>query len=450
MKNAIQEIDIIYLYEHVARELDVACAVKAIAERHFGIRIELVHFPSGLPRAFRQFRPRIVVLSHCYSAANFDTILLEWRKSLFLNLSWEQLLSEAHRKEKAPSDEFSRKHVIHQAWSDSFASFLEEQGIPSENIFVNGQPAYMLYKEPYRRYFKERRTLAIEHNLDAKRRWIFFPENFGRAFFTDEEIAMLESQGHDRERAYTMKHFARQTMRTTMKWCAALAKHNEIELIIRPRPATPLQDFLNAVQESVGIIPERMHFIKNDSVREWIMASDIVISSYSTSLIEAAIAGKSVYMLVPSPTPDFLHVGWHNHIDHIRASNEFTKICLNSSVAIDNNQLDSWAQNLILSRGDAIWNLARFLARLCNGQVKCPSLPNRKTVTKAGRLGLPKWALFEYRRIRYNRKRRNQIIKDFVRRENDHLSQLDVLKKANDWKRILSHYDYCMNEQDEV
>lgn len=39
----MKNIDVIYLYEHAARELDVACAVKCLAERHYGLRIELQH-----------------------------------------------------------------------------------------------------------------------------------------------------------------------------------------------------------------------------------------------------------------------------------------------------------------------------------------------------------------------------------------------------------------------
>jgi len=230
----MKNIDVLYIYEHVARELDVACAVKCIAEKHFGTRIELAQSPGGLYRVFSKFRPRIVVLPHCYSAKSFSAVFLEWRKSLFVNLSWEQLLSDATRKEKGPDDEFARKHVIHHAWSDSFANFLQDHGVPKDSIFINGQPAYMLYKEPYRRYFKQRLSLANIYNLNMDRKWIFFPENFWRAFHTEKDFDMLESQWFDRERAYTMRRFARQTMEATMKWCATIANHNDIEGAANP------------------------------------------------------------------------------------------------------------------------------------------------------------------------------------------------------------------------
>ena len=76
-----------------------------------------------------------------------------------------------------------------------------------------------------------------------------------------------------------------------------------------------------AVKEIIDIVPARMHFIKEKSVREWIMASDMVISSLSTSLVEAAIAGKPAYLLEPYPCPEFLQVDWQDYITTISTAN---------------------------------------------------------------------------------------------------------------------------------
>ena len=51
-----------------------------------------------------------------------------------------------------------------------------------------------------------------------------------------------------------------------------------------PRPVTPLADFRSAVQRVLTDIPEHLHIIKDESVREWIINSDVVVTSYSTSL----------------------------------------------------------------------------------------------------------------------------------------------------------------------
>ena len=437
----MQDIDIIYMYEHVARELDVACAVKCIAEQHFGIRIELAQWPSGLPRAFKNFCPRIVVLPYCYNLGTCHLVLLEWRKAILFNLAWEQLLSEATRSEKVPSDEFSRKYVMHHAWSDLFANYLQNKGLTKENIFVNGHPAYMLYEEPYRRYFKQRIVLARDYHLDVNRRWIFLPENFARAFYSDDKIEeLVKWDGMNRDQAHAMRQFARLTLKDVMKWCVSIASDNNIELIIRPRPATPLNVFKDAVREVIGVIPERMHFIKDGSIREWIMASDIIISSYSTSLIEAAIAGKIAYMLEPYPIPKFLHVEWHDYITRIETQAEFERGCFSPTAVTNHNQLASWARNSMLARGDAIWNLAEFLARLCQGEIKRPPFPNRKIATPPDRLPLPKWAIFEYRRLKYKKSRRKPLPEILDMHQDDQLSQGEIEQRIHKWEHLLADY----------
>jgi len=387
----MQDIDVLYTYERVARELDVACAVKCIAEQHFGIRIELIRWPLELPRAFEQFRPRVVVLPYYYNLGTCHTILLEWRKSILVNLAWEQIVSEAIREEKVPSNKFARNHVMHHAWSNIFSNYLQDQGIPRENIYINGHPAYMLYEEPYRRYFKQRVALAGDYHLDMNKRWIFLPENFSRVLYSDDKIEQIAKfDGVNREQAYAIRQFGRLTFKDVMKWCVEIASDSNVELIIRPRPGTALNVFKDAVQKVIGKIPERMRFTKEESVREWIMASDVVISSYSTSLIEAALAGKIAYMLEPYPIPESLHVEWHDYITRIETQAEFEGACLTPSTVTNSNQLASWARKTMLARGDAIWNLAEFLARLCSGEIRRPPFPDRKIGTPPGRLPLPK------------------------------------------------------------
>jgi hypothetical protein len=68
------------------------------------------------------------------------------------------------------------------------------------------------------------------------------------------------------------------------------------EPILRPRLITPLEDFVAAVRRVVPDIPSRMHISEPGTVREWIMASDVTVSSHSTSLIEAAVARKPAFM----------------------------------------------------------------------------------------------------------------------------------------------------------
>ena len=158
-------------------------------------------------------------------------------------------------------------------------------------------------------------------------------------------------------------------------------------------------------------------------------------------LVEAAIAGKSGFMLEPHPIPEFLQVDWHNYIPRIKTLDEFERVCANGQTDADNSQLAKWVCTEMLAHGDAIWNLADFLARSCRDEVRYPAFPSRKVVTRPGRLPLPEWALFEYRRIRYKNIRRNMASDALpATHESDHLSQGEIEQRINKWKRVLEAY----------
>lgn len=357
----MREVDVVYLYEHAARELDVACAVAAILEREYRLTVRIVHWPSGFSSVENRIQPSLVVLPYCYAEENFTFLLAKWRKARFFNASWEQLFYAGNRVSKTPRGAFAMRRVIHHAWGNQYAKFLNEQGVPSENIFINGQPSYGLYEEPYRRYFASRNDLASSCGLDASRKWLFYPENYNWAFYSDAKLAYFIEQGQSPDDVNVMREFCKSSLAVTLQWCAHLAETDEFEIVIRPRPSTSLKEFLHAARQTLPKFNQHFHVIQEGTVREWILASDMVISSYSTALIEAAIAGKPSYMLEPFPVPGALYVEWHDLLPHIRTYDEFVSYCTGQTASDD--ALARWAKQTVMSE-DAIRRMANFIAHM--------------------------------------------------------------------------------------
>lgn len=358
---------ILWFVEHVARELHAACAVRAILEREHGIGVAVLPYHRKLtgPEA-AALAPKVVVVPYCYQAGDYGLVdhLPLWREAIWFNLSWEQLYYRAHLEAKRPQDAFARRHVIHHAWGPFFRRYLEESGVPAEHVFVNGHPACQLYEEPYRRVFLRRELLAGRHGLDGGRRWVFFPENYGWGFFSDLQLELKVRAGVPRADAVQMRAFCRDSLRTVLDWLRELAREGTVEVILRPRPATTLADFREAVRRALGPLPPRLHLIKEASVREWILASDVVASSFSTSLIEAAVAGKPAYMAEPLPIPPPFDADWYRHAPRLRAREPFLAACLRSAGA-PGSTLGTWARDELLGRGDPIRGLADRLVTLC-------------------------------------------------------------------------------------
>ncbi|MBE0670195.1 MAG: hypothetical protein IH588_06390, partial [Anaerolineales bacterium] len=386
------------LYEHTARELDVACAVAAILEKDYHLSVEIVQWPTGFPGVVTKIRPRLVILPFCYFDQSYRMMLAYWRKSIFLNLTWEQLFYLGNQKAKMPRGDFPLKHVLHHSWSDEYADFLVKAGIPREHIFVNGHLAYALYDEPYRQYFSSRKDLADRYHLDPLLQWIFFPENYNWAFYSAATVQKFIENGQSPDDVKVMQDYCTQSLREVLIWCDVAAREGQVEIILRPRPSTSIEDFLAFVKSVLSKTSVRFHIIQQESVREWILASDIVVSSHSTSLIEAAIAGKYVSMVVPFSVPSQLHVGWHDFLPQIHTQNEFIQLVrLNK---LKNHALEHWARSTMMKTGDAIYDLAMYLVKLLHNEIEIPPSLPQKNVIFWFKVIPPAWIWAFYRRLK--------------------------------------------------
>ena len=364
-------VDLVYFIEHAARELDVACAVKTILAQQ-GIRMEICSLVSGLEDPLSHWQPKVVAIPYGTSVKdwNLEPVVSTWGAARYIHLSFEQVLGKTQKAFKAPKDRFARQHLIYTAWGDFFADYLREHAIPAQNIYVIGNPALALYTLPYRQYYGQARTeLAQIFNLDPDRRWIFVPENYGWAFFKDNNVRDRIRRGFNPDDAFRYRDFALDSLKDAAIWWREAAKLEGIELIVRPRPAIPTENFRDAVSEFAGEIPAHLHLIKHGTVREWTLASDLVFSSYSTTLLDAALADKPVYMLTPYPIPDFLYSEWYDHTAKVSSYTEFLAAVTANPVESNWMNLQTWVRQQMMNQGDAIANLAALIADILHEKI---------------------------------------------------------------------------------
>ena len=404
--------------------MDVACAVKCLAEERYGLRIEIKHVYLHASDVMKRCRPQVVAVPFFYCSTDLaiGDYVERWPDTVFFNVAWEEIFYKGHLNIKAPSDDFARYRVIHHAWGDFYKQYLVEHGVVEENVFVNGNPAYQLYLSPYNQYYKDRDWLAQRYGLDKHKRWIFVPENYRWAFINDNTMKWRVSQGADLDELLEMREFARDSLAELLRWCNQMGSHPDLEIVFRPKPVTMLKEMEDFFSEHVG---ERrsvgLHFLKEESVREWILASDVVISSFSTTLIEAAIADKSIYMVEPLPISEDFSADWYDHVPRIRDWPEFEITCLDGSQGDNNRRLRTWAQNEMLARGDPISNLADFLHQLVKK-------PQRKNILRGIR--------DMTRGLRYLKKPDKRYFNPRTH-ENDRFDDDQVNVKLMEWRRVL-------------
>lgn len=380
----MKQTDVLWLVEHVARELDVACAVKCIAKKKYGLTIEIkqVYRDACNLMCQRRLRPRVIALPFFFrsSVTAVCNYLKRWPNAIFFNLAWEQIFYRKLRQIKTPADDFVRQNVIHHAWGRFFKEYLVEKGVAERNIVLNGNPVYQLYLGPYRRYYRDRTWLAHRYGLDERKRWIFIPENYRWAFVKDRWMKELFKRGGgELDELLDMRRFAAASLTELLKWCNETAGNHELEIVFRPKPATMLKEMKDFFAERVNDrTPAHLHFIKGASVREWILASDLVISCFSTTLIEASIANRPVFMVEPLPLIDSFHSEWYKYLSRIKSGGEFERACTNELPGA-NKELGRWASRVMLSDGDPIAGLAEALSHLAGKSLQRPDLRSEMT-----------------------------------------------------------------------
>jgi len=422
--------DYLWFVEHTARELDIACLIKYLMQKQHGKEIQIVSLPySGYFEIFN-INPEIIMVPYCYSFSSFSHILPHYRKIKLLNLAYEQIFQNINLDLKSPKDDFTKKYVIHHAWSEDFKKYQQNFGVNPKNIFVNGNLSYGLYKKPYMNFFMKKNEISKKFGLNPDHTWILIPENYGAAFYTESIIQEKISNGININDVIDYKNFAQESLKILIKWCIKACDDKSVEIIFRPRPATPTSKMVEYFKSESSILPKNLHITKDYSVREWILASDVVMSSYSTTLIEAAVAEKPIYMLAPIVFPPYLHADWYNLVPQVTCYHEFLEI-IRAFSPDSCLKLKQWTESKYLKNGDPVQGIVRLLLKIPDIEIWASDNPElKKTIPEnEGNIlsNIVKTIGVSFRKPK---------MEDY---ENDFFTPQDVLRKKMEWERILNN-----------
>lgn len=346
--------DVLILIEHVDRELDAVAKLVALLEERHGLRAEVRNFYSDMLFCLDRYEPAVVVTPFFYFLDHhpMKDYVAAWPNATFVNLAWEQILYTMNKAVKAPKDEFARTRVKHICWTETYADFIQELGVPKDAVHLTGNPVMKFYDAPYRDYFIGRDQLAAQHDLDARRKWVLFPENYRWAFLTKGQIKSFLKQGADEAFINSAREYCLRSLTTFFQWIERLDGPSAPHIILRPRPATSVDAMTAFMQEAAPGAARNLRVIKAESARDWILASDHVISSYSTTLIEASLAGKPLHVFSPEPFPDALDDVWYQYAPLIETEEAFRDIVLGQPTGADGRDLEAWARQTLLPAGD--------------------------------------------------------------------------------------------------
>ena len=110
------------------------------------------------------------------------------------------------------------------------------------------------------------------------------------------------------------------------------------------------------------------------------LRADHVISSHSTTLIEAALAGKPIHRFSPEPFPAALEAEWHSLVPELNDREAFLGAMWQTPIKPTGEPLADWARTRFFPVGDPFNAITEAIARFHAAAAPHtrPSVPDHK------------------------------------------------------------------------
>ena len=355
-------LDILFLFEKSSREFESILFASLLCNQ-LGYTTAIRHQERQSFDSLRTFKPRIVVLPYCYHNRSHSLYFRFWRDSIYISLNWEQFLYKGNLKAKLPKGWLAQSYVKHVSWSDGFTHQLVSSHVPIDNILQIGSLPLALLDLDLQGGYLSKKTLATNHNLNADTKWILFAENFSWLFYSDDMILQMINDGIPRSDIDQLQTYCSQTFYLLIDWCVQLLADQHLTLILRPRPSTASTLIYQRILDYLGYVPANLRIIKSHTVKDWIYASDHVISNASTTLIESSLARKPVSLLEPLHYPDIFRQDWFQLLPTCNTYDDLEANIYNSDIT-SSNILYNWARTCLLPDRNPIYKLVDELHSL--------------------------------------------------------------------------------------
>ncbi len=421
-----QPVNILFFIDHRVREMDCLTAVARLLNQK-GLTTAFVPLRGETYHSLTSYTPDLACFTWFYFHENsgFNRIRRYWPNARYVNLAFEQSVNEINKNLKAPKHPYVVNEVWQSSWTYAWDEELGRRGVPANRREVNGHPVMALYQEPYSTLYPTKEVLAKQFKLDLTKRWILIPENFNPAFHGPEKVDEYVAAGENRAEIEAYFQWARDSLDALVDWL--MATPDDVELIFRPRPGIGMKAYQERFGERLKQFPKSVKMLDDLTVREWILASDVVASNLSTSLMESALACKDTFVIAPLPFPDRVMIDWQSKVTQIQTKDQYLG-ALDGSFKGDPTELADWVKSTMMPVGDPIAKLADWLAEVHKEANALPKpLGPLGTKIRSKELEFKSW----------KRKTKLKLKGGYQLPPVDVFSDEDIATRGRDWQRIL-------------
>lgn len=340
-----ENIDVLFFVEHIDREIKGTLEVKRWLEENKNLKVHVASVDFGLYQSWKKYSPKVLCCPYGTSTeTNFIKLFTTRNPNIVcVNLNYEELLWRETERYKRPKDSFAKNKMIHFVWGENFLNFLIRQDVNKNHIHIVGKPEIQFLLEMKNEQGEElRKKIAKTEKLDINKRWVFIPFNDGVAFRTDEVIDKLAKAGANREFLIECRDCAKKQIDLLFNYISTIIdKLQDVEIIYRPHPGVSVHFFEDVLRNYKLESKPSIHINRSYSIKEWLCTSEVCISNWSTTMVDAQIIGLNNYIFKPSLLAPSMRNDWMNGFVPIETVEDFIT-AIGKNKKNDSNNIVDW------------------------------------------------------------------------------------------------------------
>ncbi len=357
------KMKILIVYERKNRELESAVLLKLKFESLGHECVIAQFYESDKFNISKKSVFDVIFVPHLYCSKEvYRTLARFGNTKEIINLQYEQVLSKKWEDlgHHTPTDlAMNYKHIC---WGRATQTRLLNSGIKSDNCVLTGALHMDLLDSSIEASRQAKSNLSFKFNLSPDKKWKLFLSSFTYADISEASLKQNEKVANTDLSSF--KDIHTQSRDELLLWFdAVLKKDRSSYLIYRPHPDEADLGKLKDLQTKY----ENFKVINYGGAKDWIQASELILSWYSTTVVESHFLKKPYVILRPIPLPDAFDSVLLKKGKFIRSLSAFESEVYFSDnyvdMALRDQDVESYYGGL---QGNALSNISKLLESVAN------------------------------------------------------------------------------------
>ena len=304
------KVDFVILIDHVKRELEYCELLKSVlTKKGYSVKLLSVNFDLW---QLLFLKTKVLLIPHSIGENQVPLNFYKLDRGVtILHLDWEQELFPAFYEYKRSRSALELAKIHRSSWSNEYTQKLILDGVSPEMV-IN-------FPRPNQHLLGKRLSETQSKDVD-----IFIPMNLTAAFLPDEEIKARISLGMDRNLYLYYVEMSRAFLSKFVQDLARFCNDYPDKLIVlRPHPLEPADTYREKIKNvNNGIFPSNLSITDAGTVWDWVIRSEMVVTSWSTVALDCDLCGIESYLLRYFAIKDEFEIPSMLNLQRIETMNE--------------------------------------------------------------------------------------------------------------------------------